>query len=94
VGRLRQAPLSIRVAQAAEEQYPRNAIQIYITVAQRLIQQQGRENYATAARYLARARDLYRRLGEETAWSDLIGAIRQQHKRLRALQEELARAGL
>lgn len=89
-----EAPLSIRVAQAAEEQYPRDAIRIYTTVAQRLIQQQGRENYATAARYLARVRDLYRRLGEETAWSDLIGAIRQQHKRLRALQEELSRAGL
>jgi uncharacterized Zn finger protein len=87
-------PLSIRVAQAAERNYPREAIALYTAAAERLIRAQGRGNYAVAARYLARVRDLYQRLGEGAMWDTLISDIREQNRRMRALKEELERAGL
>ena len=73
---------------------PRAAIALYQSAAERLIRTQGRDNYAAAARYLARVRGLYGRLGEEAAWLALIGGLRDQNRRLRALREELDRAGL
>jgi uncharacterized Zn finger protein len=82
------------VALAAEPNFSREAIALYTSVAERLIRVQDHDNYATAARYLARVRDLYRRLGEAAAWDALIGGIREQNRRLRALKEELDRADL
>lgn len=87
-------PLHIRVAQAAEASRPFEAIPIYVAAAERLIGQQGRENYATAARYLVRVREIYKHVSQPEPWQQLIAGIREQHKRLRALQEELTKAGL
>jgi len=87
-------PLNIRVAQAAEESHPFEAIPIYVAAAEQLIKQQGRENYATAARYLARVREIYKHVSQPQLWQKLIDEIREQNKRLRALQEELTKAGL
>jgi hypothetical protein len=84
----------IRIAQAAEQEFPREAIGLYQRAAEELIGWQGRQNYATAAGYLARVGALYRRLGEESAWLELASALRREHRRLRALQEELTKAGV
>ncbi|MDY7076215.1 MAG: SWIM zinc finger family protein, partial [Chloroflexota bacterium] len=61
-------PLSIQVAQAAEESRPQEAIRIYVERAGQLIAARGRGNYAEAARYLCRVRDLHHRLDEQEAW--------------------------
>jgi hypothetical protein len=47
-----------------------------------------------AADLLTRVRDLHRRLGEESTWQATITHLREEHRRLRALKEELDRAGL
>lgn len=47
-----------------------------------------------AAAYLKNVRALHQRLGEEQQWRALIAGLREEHKRLRALREELDRAGL
>jgi len=86
--------LSIRVAQAAEESRPREAIRIYVERAEQLIAARGRGNYAEAARYLCRVRDLYHRLDEPKTWEDFIADLREQNRRLRALKDELNKAGL
>jgi uncharacterized Zn finger protein len=88
------SPLSIRVAQAAEPTRPREAICLYSNSIHQLINARGRENYATAVKYLLRVRDLYRRLDEEAAWQTLITNIREQNRGLRALKEELAKVKL
>ncbi len=44
--------------------------------------------------YLLRVRELYHRLGEEATWEKLIATIIVENRRLRALKEELAKAGL
>ena len=87
-------PLSIQVARAAEAGYPRQAMQLYTEAVNKLIEARGRENYTQAAAYLVRVRELYQRLGELETWQTLIADIRQQNRRLRALQEELTQAGL
>jgi SWIM zinc finger len=47
-----------QVAKAAEEHYPDEAIRLYKSVAQKLIDGRGRENYQQAADYLTRVRRL------------------------------------
>ena len=84
----------IRVAQAASETHPHAAIDIYLQQAERLIEARGRENYRRACDHLARVRDIHRQLGEEPAWTDLIARLRERHRRLPALREELSSSGL
>lgn len=87
-------PLSIRVAQAAEASHPRQALELYLAQVKHLIDSRGRENYATAARYLRRIQALYQSLNEVKTWEKLIADIYQNHRQLRALKEELAKVGL
>jgi uncharacterized Zn finger protein len=84
----------IRVAWAAEADHPEAAVGLYCTEAERLIAAQGRASYVVAVEHLLRVRDLQRRLGEEAAWEAYVSRLRQDHRRLRALREELGRAGL
>ena len=86
--------LPIRVARAAEESRPHEAIRLYLAEVERLIAARGRDNYAMAATYLVCVRDLYHRLGEPETWQTLIAALREQNRRLPALQDELNKAGL
>ena len=88
------SPLLIGIAQAAEKTRPQESVRIYQDAAQRLIKLRGRDNYVTAATYLARVRKLYQRLGEDKTWQALIADIRQQNSSLRALKEELGKVGL
>ncbi len=86
--------LHIQVARAAEGSRPREAIQLYMAQVARLIDARGRDNYATAAGYLSRVRDLYAHLGEQAVWQRLITGLREQNRALRALKDELNKAGL
>lgn len=84
----------VRVAEAAEGEYPLKALEIYRRLAERAIAARSRANYQVAAGYLRRVRELYRRLDEEEAWEAYIARLREENKRLRALQDELNKAGL
>ena len=84
----------IRVAQSASQTHPHAAFDIYRQQAESLIEARGRDNYQRACTYLAKARDLYRQLSRETAWTDYIAELRERHRRLPALKEELSNAGL
>ena len=86
--------LQIRVAQAAGEQRPKESIRLYMQMIEPLIAQRGRENYAQAADYLRSVRDAYLRLGEPHTWQALIANLREQHRNLPALKDELNQAGL
>jgi uncharacterized Zn finger protein len=86
--------LRLEVAKAAEAAYPRDAIRLYMEAVRRLIEQQGRDNYATAATYLLRIRDMYVRLDEEATWETLIADLRNEYQRRPALQQEWDDAGL
>lgn len=86
--------LDIEVARAAEENFPRNALEIYQNRIDRLINLRGRESYQQAAQYLVRVRDLYNKLGESERWTTYITSIREKNRSLRALKEEMQAVGL
>jgi len=86
--------LQVEVARAAEKTRPNAAIEIYHQLVDALINVQGRDNYRQACTYLSRARNLYQRLGQEETWTRYILALRERNRSLRALMEELSKAGI
>ena len=84
----------VRVAQAAADTHPRDAVAIYRHQVESLIEARGRDNYRRACAHLTRVRDIYRQLGEESAWAGLLAQLRESHRRLPALREELDNSGL
>lgn len=84
----------MRVAEAAAETRPQAAAELYRKQAEKLIEARGREKYQEACIYLARMRDLYRQMSQESTWTDFMVELRERHHRLSALQDELNKAGL
>jgi uncharacterized Zn finger protein len=69
-------------------------LRVYQSTVDRLIAARGRDNYQAATRHLKRMRLLYQRLNQSEAWQALIAEIREKNRALRALKEELDKAGL
>jgi hypothetical protein len=88
------ADIALKVAKAAEESLPQEALAIYRRQAEALVAQQGRDNYRSAAGLLTRVRAIYQATGEPELWTAYIAELRERHRRLRAFKEELAAAGL
>ena len=89
--------LRLRVARAIEGSHPWRAVELYMFTVQQLINARGRDNYATAAQHLLRVRDIYRAhedKGGMQKWAEVIATLREQNRRLPALQDELNRAQL
>lgn len=86
--------VGIEVAKAAEENYPQEAIEIYQRYVDMRIEWRGRENYQVACQYLTSIRRLYQKLGKSDTWTRYIAALREQHRNLPALKDELAKAKL
>lgn len=86
--------IEIEVAKAAEATLPRESIEIYQKHVERLIGQRGRGSYQQACQYLLKVRDLYKKLGEDEKWTGYLTNLRDKNRMLRALKEELQKAGL
>jgi hypothetical protein len=86
--------LKMDVAAAAEKTRPRAALEIYRQYAERLINQRGRDSYAAASTLLKKVRGLHGRLDENAQWSKYIAALKEKHRGLPALREEMAKAKL
>jgi uncharacterized Zn finger protein len=69
-------------------------IQEYQDEAEKLIKARGRDNYTAAAGSLVQAKALYEDLGQVDEWKAYIAALKERNSRLRALMEELEKAGL
>jgi hypothetical protein len=79
----------IQVAKAAEEHYPDEAIRLYKSVVQKLIDGRGRENYQQAVDHLTHIKQLYQKQRRESEWQAYVTNLRNSNKSLRALKEEL-----
>ena len=84
----------VRVAQAASETHPHAAVDIYRERVESFIEARGRDNYQRACALLTKVRDLHWQLSQEALWTELIAELRERHRRLPALREELNNAGL
>jgi uncharacterized Zn finger protein len=85
---------ALDVAKAAEKAIPREALELYRTAAEDLIEHRNRGAYQAACEHLAKVRSLYQRLGDDAAWAAYILTLRDQHRSLRAFREELDRKKL
>jgi uncharacterized Zn finger protein len=86
--------LDFEIAKRSHTARPKKAIPVYIKYTRAEINQRSRDHYNTAAQLLDVVRKLYRLTGDESAWKELIAGIRAEFKQLRALQDELNKAGL
>jgi hypothetical protein len=84
----------IQVAKAAEEHYPEEAIRLYKSVVQKLIDGRGRGNYQQAVDHLTHIKQLYQKQGRESEWQAYVTNLRSSNKSLRALKEELDKKGM
>jgi uncharacterized Zn finger protein len=82
------------VAEAAEKDYPREALALYLEMAEAFIGERHRDAYQKAARQLKRAKALHKKLGEEDGWDDYLRDLRERYANLPALQDELRKARL
>jgi uncharacterized Zn finger protein len=86
--------VGIEVAKAAEEKYPRRAIEIYQRYVDTRIEWRGRDNYRTASQYLLSIRRLYQKMGKNNEWAAYIAELRERNAKLPALRDEMAKAKL
>lgn len=82
------------VARATETHRPQRALQFYLSRAEAKIAERNRGSYAAAAEYLQRVKHISEETGQMSAWAQTIQAIREKHKNLPALKDELNRAKL
>lgn len=82
-----------RIAAIAEEEFPDFSLRVYQQLAEQQISLRSRSEYAIAAGHLAAVKRLLADHGRAAEWPPLIAKIRTDYKSLRALQEELTRAG-
>jgi uncharacterized Zn finger protein len=85
---------TLKVAEAIQQKYPQEAIELYLPLVQRAIDQRSRSTYQEAARYLKQIKALYQSMKALPQWQTYIQKIRTQYPTLRALQDELNKAGL
>jgi len=81
--------LRFTVSKAAKESYPQDTIRILMKDIENFINRRGRDNYAEAAQRLYEVRATYQYLKDIKTWDKLIASLREEYKRLPALQDEL-----
>lgn len=78
-----------QVAKAVATSHPDVALQIWKSIADRLIGQVKPKAYQEAARYLRHMRRVYGETGRLADWNGLIVGLRLEHKAKRRLMEVL-----
>ncbi|HKI32302.1 MAG TPA: SWIM zinc finger family protein [Gemmataceae bacterium] len=85
---------ALTVARAAEKTRPQAALEIYRKQTEALIRNRSRGSYESACHFLKKVRDLYRQVGDETGWTTYVSHLRERHRALRALLDEMNKAKL
>ncbi len=81
------------VAQAAESAQPQAALELWQEAAAFQIARKERSAYREAVRLLTRVKTLMTQLHGAEAWKTFVAQLRETHKTLRALHDELQKAG-
>lgn len=83
-----------RVAQAASESLPHEAVRLYRKLAEMAIAGRQRHTYQQAVRWLAAAGRVAASAGEAVEWRSYVRELLLRHRQLRALQDEARKGGL
>ena len=84
----------LKVAAAAEEPFPDDAVRLYRDYAESLIGWKQRKHYHQACRYLTKVKALLSRLGRDAEWQQYAAQLRARYRRLPALLDEMSEASL
>lgn len=82
------------VAERTASFMPERAIPVYITEVESAIEQRNRKLYEHAAKFLKKAEPLFQKLNRSAEWHDYVAKLRLRYKKLPALLDEMAKAGL
>jgi hypothetical protein len=85
---------ALEVAKAAEKDHPAEAKELYRRAAEASIEHRNRDGYQSACSHLRKVRDLSKRLRENGTWDEYVAGLRERYRPLRALREEMDKAGL
>lgn len=77
-----------------EKDGPQNLLPLYHQAVERAVAQKNRGAYRIAVRWLKKLRTYYKKLKQTDDWDRFVAQFKAKHSRLRALQEELQRAGI
>ena len=86
--------IEMRIARAAEQSHPQEAIYLYLEQAERLIALRGRKKYRHAVDYLKKVHQLFQQNEALDTWQKCITFFRQEYHHLPALQDEINKADL
>ncbi|MGG3859888.1 SWIM zinc finger family protein [Metabacillus fastidiosus] len=84
-------PFYLREAEKAE---PKAVLPLYHHAVEEEIKYKTRQNYKTAVKYLKKLKTIYRKLKKEEVFENYLMRISEEHRRLRAFQEELRKGKL
>lgn len=84
----------VQVAEAAAKTRPVRAVELYQEIVERAISGRDRKSYRVAASYLLKVKGLYERLDRQSNWQEYCRGLRSKYIKLRALQDEINKAGL
>lgn len=84
--------IEMRIARAAEQSHPQEAIYLYLEQAERLIALRGRKKYRHAVDYLKKVHQLFQQNEALDTWQKCITFFRQEYHHLPALQDEINKA--
>ncbi len=82
------------VAAAAEAYHPADAAELYRRLAEREIEQRGRDAYKAACQHLKKVGELMARTGAADEFRRYVAGLLETHRTLRAFREEVEKAKL
>ena len=85
--------LWLALARRRERDHPADALEVYLAQIEPAIRHSDNHTYAGAVEWLEKVQALYGRLGQEHAFDELVGDIRQRHRAKRNLMKRLDERG-
>ena len=85
--------LWLALARRRERDHPADALEVYRAQIEPAIRHSDNHTYAGAVEWLEKVQALYGRLGQEDAFDELVGDIRQRHRAKRNLMKRLDERG-
>ena len=85
--------LWLALARRREGDHPADALEVYRTQIEPAISHSDNHTYAGAVEWLEKVQAVFRRLGQEDAFDELVGEIRQRHRAKRNLIKRLDERG-
>jgi hypothetical protein len=83
-----------RLFETMKKHDPQRLVPIFCQYVEKNVAEKHRKSYQRAAEWLVKLKSLYALLDQDETWNTYLYDIRENHRRLPALKDEIAKAGL